>query len=190
MALIIAAHFDHIEQLEYAIVRLNAAGYDPRDYARYLLNPPGQHGLFPLGGDAAADEGARDAGKGAAVGAAVGGAAGALLGSVAGPAGVLAGAGVGAYVGSLGGALNTLEDPDPERATRSAPAMPQGGPMLAVCTARHGTEAEVIDILSTASAHTVVRAQGTWGEAGWLDYDPREPMETVDPASRRLRYGT
>lgn len=179
MSTIVAGHFDHIEQAQQALQELARRDFDAADYACYYLNPPGQHALFPLGGDAAADEGARDAAKGAAAGAALGGAAGLAAGSLGGPVGALAGAGVGAYVGSLAGAVASTHSPREGAADAEHPAERPGGPMVAVCADRPGAEAAAITILGASGAREIERAQGAWRDGGWADYDPRVPTETL-----------
>jgi len=78
MSTIIAGHFDQ------AVRGLAAQGFAESEYVVYFLNPPGQHDLTPIGGDAHSDEGAREAGKGAVAGATVGGAVGLAVGGAVG----------------------------------------------------------------------------------------------------------
>lgn len=183
MSRIIAGHFDDVENVEAAIQDLVSRGFRRGEYASYYLNPPGQHGLSPIGGDAASDEGAREAGKGAATGAAIGGAAGLAIGSIGGPPGALAGAGVGAYVGSLAGALRKTREPHAEAASPQHPAEPFAGPMVAVCVDRSGAEAAAVEALDGHGAREIHRAEGEWRDGEWVDYDPRVPAETVKKAA-------
>ena len=68
MTQIIAAHFNSVEELQAVVDTLPARGFGADDYATYFLNPPGQRGLYWLGGDAVSDEGASGAGRTAAAG--------------------------------------------------------------------------------------------------------------------------
>lgn len=179
MSTIITGHFDHIEQLQEAVRRLQAEGYTEDDYEAYFLNPPGQHGLYKLGGDAPSDEGSRDAGKGAAAGALMGGAAGLAIGSLAGPIGALAGSGVGAYIGAFAGALNKANAPHPEHASTDRPAEHAGGPMMAVNVDRPGSETTVVAIFTQANANCINRGTGEWVDGEWRDFDPRQPLHVV-----------
>lgn len=189
MTQIIAAHFNSVEELQAVVDTLPARGFGADDYATYFLNPPGQRGLYWLGGDAVSDEGASGAGRTAAVGALVGGGAGVAagsatgfaIGSVGGPVGALAGAGVGAYLGALVGALRGMQAPDPEEASVEHPAEPQGGPMIALNVERPGAADEAIALLHEGGAHEVHRTEGRWANGEWVDFDPREPIEHVQP---------
>lgn len=192
MATIVAGHFEHVEQLQKALELLAEQGFSKHDYATYYLNPAGQHGLFWLGGDARSDEGSRDAGKSAAVGAVVGGTTGVaagtttglMVGSIGGPIGALAGAGVGAYLGALIGALKGLHAPEPEQASVEHPVEPMGGPMVAIHAGTPGSDGTAIVILERCGAQQISRAQGTWKEGEWIDFDPRAPIDLIkrDPA--------
>jgi len=51
MSTIVAAHFDQPEQVDQALQTLAAHGFAESEYVVYFLNPPGQHGLSPIGGD-------------------------------------------------------------------------------------------------------------------------------------------
>lgn len=179
MTAIIAAHFAHVEHMHEATAQLRAQGFSRDEYATYFLNPPGQHGLYHLGGDADSDEGTKKAGKNATAGAVAGGAAGAIVGTLGGPMGMLAGAGAGAYLGALAGALRAADAPEPAKATTEAPAEPPGGPMVAVNVDKPGAEAAAVAILGRCHARQIDRANGEWQEGDWLDFDPREPIQTL-----------
>jgi hypothetical protein len=179
MTIIVAGHFAHIEDLHEATAQLTGAGFARDEYATYFLNQPGQHGLYPVGGDAGSDEGTRDSGKTASAGAVAGGAAGAVVGSPGGPIGALAGAGIGAYLGSLAGALAGARDPDPDQATRERPAEPPPGPMVAVRADTQELEATAVDILDRCHARQIDRTHGEWHSGEWLDFDPRKPIQTL-----------
>jgi phage tail tape-measure protein len=183
MSNIIAGRFDQIDQVKSALNALSQAGFGAGDFAGYYVAPPGQHGLYPIGGDAYSDEGARKLGRGAAVGATVGAAAGAVVGSLGGPPGALAGAGVGAYVGSLAGALNKSERGNENEATPQHPAERPGGPMVAVRADDPEAEERAVRILDQHGAHEIERAKGEWRDGEWQDFDPRLPTETLKRVS-------
>lgn len=114
MATIIAGLFETLAEAEKAKTALKNEAFAMSDVSVFALNPPGQHALYPIGGDEDTDPGAKEAHVGAASGAIVGGAAALGVGAAAmaatgaGPA--VAAAAAGAYTGSLVGALNSLGD--------------------------------------------------------------------------------
>lgn len=200
MSTIVAGHFDQPAQLDRAIAALAATGFGEHEYARYYLNPPGQHDLTPIGGDVQSDAGARHAGKGAmrgatlggVVGLAVGGAIGLAIGGIYVPVGVLVGVGVGAYAGSLYGALNKTRTARPGRASAEQAAVRSGGLMLAVCTDRLGSEESALSILDKAGAQEIERSEGRWIDGGWSDFDPRrrtEVLKDTSPSGKRPTPG-
>jgi hypothetical protein len=192
MAKLIVGRFDNIVDATHALDALPAEGFALREYGLFYVGPPGQHAIYPIGGDAYSDEGAKDAGKGAVAGAALGGAAGLAVGAAtaaalpfAGVVAVLAATGVGAYIGSLFGALSQTESGDPDEATPEHPVEQPGGPRIAICVDRPGTEPRAIEILKRFRAKDVSRAEGEWHEGNWKDFDPRVPGEPVDTSQAR-----
>jgi hypothetical protein len=180
MARLIVGRFDNVEAVQRAVGALAAAGFAREEYGTFYATPPGQHQLYPIGGDAHSDEGAREAGGGAAAGAAIGAAAGLGLGAVAaaaipiaGAAALLAGLGIGAYTGSLMGAMSRTRAPDEAAATTEHPVEQPGGVRVAVNVERAGTEALAVEVLIGAGAQDVSRAEGVWRDRAWQDYDPR-----------------
>lgn len=180
MSHIVAGRFETTSQVLAVLTELNAAHFTRQEFASYYVNPPGQHGLHPLGGDEFADSHARHAGSGAASGAALGAGAGIVLGSVtaviapeAGAVAALAAGGVGAYVGSLIGALNKLEDGSEVPAV---PTEPGAGPMVAICVDRPGTEQIARATLHRHGASAIERVEGRWEDGDWKDFDPRLPV--------------
>jgi phage tail tape-measure protein len=164
---------------------LAAAGFSRSEYGTFYVAPPGQHDIFPIGGDAYRDAGTEDSAKGAATGAAIGGAAGLAAGAaaaiavpIAGIAIALAGTGVGAYVGSLMGAMSSTKEVDTDESTRAEPVEPQGGVRIAINVERPGTEAQARDILRRSGAEHIVEADGEWHDRQWKDFDPRVPPES------------
>ena len=118
MATIITGNFQHQDDARRAWSDLLGAGFGADQMTTFFVNPPGQHDLYPIGGDEDESPGTENAAAGAASGAAFGGAIGVAVGiatlPVLGPVAPAAGAGVGAYVGSLYGALSNTDDNNPE----------------------------------------------------------------------------
>jgi hypothetical protein len=191
MANIIAGRFHTQAEADRALAALQNAGLESGEYGSFFLNPPGQHAIHPIGGDAHTSEGASEAGKTGGVGAAIGGAAGLVIGTAAAavaapgftPAAAIGGAGVGAYVGSLAGSLSGTHDSDPavvrETPPEEAPAERPSGIIVAVCVDRSGTEDLALRALRDAGALEVERAQGDWREGSWIDFDPRRAPQLV-----------
>lgn len=178
MATIIAGRFEQQEQADALIRELRQAGVPADRFTCFFVNPPGHHDRFPLGGDRDESPGATEADSGALKGAGIGGAIGLGVGVAAaplgGPAAVAAGAGVGAYVGSLVGALREVgEHGEPAR-------LRQSGLLVAVHTIHGDEEQWVIDLLLTAGARDIERAQGQWRAGEWTDFDPIRPPALVE----------
>jgi hypothetical protein len=119
-------------------------------------------------------------------GAAVGGAAGLAVGAaaaialpIAGIAAALAATGVGAYIGALAGALSKTERPAERDATTEHPVEGPGGPRVAICVDRAGTEPRAIALLERLGAQDIGHADGEWHARVWEDFDPRVPPERV-----------
>lgn len=51
MATIIAASFQLHRQADEAVEQLILAGFTPEKVSSFFINPPGQHALYPIGGD-------------------------------------------------------------------------------------------------------------------------------------------
>jgi len=171
MTTIIAGNFEAERQASDAERRLLHVGFPADRITNFSVNPPGQHDQFPIGGDRDASPGAENAEKGTLTGAAVGGAIGLGLGIAAvpivGPAAVAGGAGVGAYVGALAGTLGRLGDEE----THPAPVR-KAGILVAVHTLSADDERLVVDTFREFGAHDIERAQGTWRDGQWEDFDP------------------
>jgi hypothetical protein len=73
---ILAGQFDDFERAGLLATELQTLGVDSDDIQKFVLNAPGQHDRYPIGGDEDADPTARGGETGAATGAALGGAAG------------------------------------------------------------------------------------------------------------------
>jgi hypothetical protein len=206
MTPIIAGRFEQTSQAEAATAALHRGGFGTEDVTVFFVNPPGQHAIYPIGGDRAASPGATHAESGALKGAAIGSAVGAGVGLAAspllGPAAIIAGAGAGAYAGSLVGALGDMEE-KPESAkpdlqlvdpvviadppTDAAPVR-SGGMFVAVRAVEFSKRVDAANILRTEGARDVERADGTWQAGTWIDFDPLKPPLLVDlPASEDVR---
>ena len=173
MTTIIAGGFENIVPAEEAIRRLEEAGVSEENICKFRVNPPGMHAQFPTGGDRDASPGSKHADKGAAKGAAIGAAAGLAAGIAAtpllGPAGIAAGAGVGAYTASLvGGMKETEKEAKPEHEdVRPAEVL------VAVNADAAGIPADqIVRILEESGAWQVERAEGTWEDGEWVDFNP------------------
>lgn len=189
MSSIVAGTFEHKSDAERAVDELVANGADRDAVCTFALNPPGQHAATPIGGDHYASPGATHAGKGAAAGAAVGGAVGLGVGlaisPVTGPLGPIGGVAVGAYVGSLAGALEQMHDKEESRPAEEPVPVRPAGVLVAINTSQSPIEQTAIDILRRIGAHNIERAEGTWRDGAWEDFDassiPRPVEATVRP---------
>ena len=175
MTQIVAGVFDDEQSATATAHELRRAGFDAANLDQFVLNPPGRHNALPLGGDEDADANADGAEKGALRGAGIGSAIGAVAGLAAtplvGPIAIAAGAATGAYAGSITGTMNKLGENNGQR-HEPRPA----GVMVAV-NADSGEHEEVaIDLLRVGGARIIERAQGSWREGKWVDFDPvRDP---------------
>lgn len=182
MARIVAARLENPTDVGSVMRALSSQGFQKSEIQSFYVNQPGQHALFPAGGDAYSDEGARGGGRGALLGAAIGAAIGLGAGFGAsiviaghGPIALLAGAAVGAYVGSLYGALRKMRPGNKHRATAKHPVERAPGQMVAVRVDRPGAEPRAIETLNRFGARDIERTEGTWQEGDWKDFDPRTP---------------
>lgn len=188
MSTIIAGRFDTFARAETTATRLMAKGVRQDDLSMFYVNPPGQHGTYPIGGDEAVDPAAREAGKGAGRGMLIGGVAGLALGLCLAAVArawfaasvqpwvlvlVMAFAtGVGAYAGSLMGALSLT--------SRQVTPVRHAGVLLAAHVSADNT-ALVANELRLNGAQDVERAEGQWRDGKWEDFDPLAPPR---PAAR------
>ncbi|WP_343738473.1 hypothetical protein [Achromobacter sp.] len=188
MSLIVAARFEGFEAAKAAASRLATSGFSDWDIHTFYVNPAGEHGRFPYGGDRRSDPDAGRADMGAYLGAGGVGAVFAVFGGFVAAelsdstAAILAAAGVGAYLGSLFGALwvtghGTTQhghfNPDSHAEIR------QAGVMVAV-RVRPQREILACRILRDAGGADVEHANGRWRNNHWEDFDPlslpqREP---------------
>jgi hypothetical protein len=137
------------------------------DICIFHNNPPGQHGLYPVGGDEAVDPGADGAGESSAGGAAAAGVAAGTIGAIGGPIAALAAGAAGAYIGSMAGALQGLGNEETNQAARR-PA----GVILCVRVLDPQIEARAINILHAGGAVDIEQADGEWRNGDWVDFNP------------------
>lgn len=191
MATLIAGRFSQQTHAETASEELMHSGFAPQDMSLFYVNPQGQHGTFPIGGDEDESHGTHEASTGAVRGAAGGVGVGTLVGAatlpVLGPAGPLLGAAVGAYTGSLVGALNNMkksEEHADEKNAAPAGADPEdtherkAGVLLAVAVKTPEQRANAIQILSTRALE-LEEAEGVLTNGQWVDFNPLKPLKTL-----------
>ena len=192
MATIIAGRVETQQRADDLMAHLQSKGLSAGDMQAFYVNPPGQHGTYPIGGDVDADTGMKETSVGQASGIAAGAAAGLAAGAVAGaaipplaPVLAVAMAGVGAYAGSMAGAMaatRTGEEEKRETETNApdhdAHNTRRGGMMLSVHV-EPSNEQMVIDTLQEAAVEDVERAQGDWHDGQWMDFDPLQPPHKV-----------
>ena len=181
MATIIAAGFETYVQSQEALARLRDAGVNQEYVCEFAVNPPGMHDRTPIGGDHDKSEGAEHAHGGAAAGLAAGAVVGAIAGVAAtplmGPAGIAAGAGVGAYTGSLVGGMKGGVDREVQP---DDTIMRPAETLIAVNADMAGIGAErIAQIFEECGAWQVERAEGSWADGEWTDFDPVMPPNLI-----------
>lgn len=177
MTQIIAGHFQQQQQVQQAIEQLHNAGFSEDKICAFYLNPPGQHDLFPIGGDRDKSPGAKESGasmaRGATTGGVIGGAAGAAGSVVAGPLAPVVGVFLGAHVGSLVGSLSGMkESGEQEQGGENAVIQRRSGMMVAVSTEQSDSQDDAVKILRELGAEQIERADGTIANGNWEDFDP------------------
>ena len=190
MARIVCGHFGESLQADAALQALLGAGFTRNEVDTFYTPPPGQNNLTGFGGDTHSDAGARKAGGGAALGAAIGAAVGAFVALLVIRTGVipysdftaatvLFAAALGAYVGSFMGAMLKMRHGSARNATLEHPVEAPAGRMIAVLIGAPDAEGRIIELLRRHGARKVFRAEGTWRNGSWQDFDPRSPLATV-----------
>lgn len=205
MTPIIAGRFEQQAQAEQAVDALRRKGFTEDGISVFYVNPPGQHGTFPIGGDRQVSPGATHAHggalEGAASGTAIGLGVGLAAGPLVGPAAAIVGASAGAYAGSLAGALgNTEEAParnevepqaesiSPQPVAEMVKPTRAAGMMVAVRASDFAWRVAAANALRAAGARDIERADGTWQDGQWVDFDPLQAPLLVDlPAAEN--YG-
>ncbi|TDF64244.1 hypothetical protein [Cupriavidus sp. L7L] len=196
MTAIVAGRFDSFSTAESVASRLKARGFADQDLSLFYVNPPGQHAAYAVGGDHAADAGARKSGAGAIAGVVIGAAAGAAVGAMlvsalaaVPPVSILVlviAVGLGAYLGSLAGALALARDGRRNPVTGQPPVRNAG--VLLAAHVSSGDTAAVADLLRREGAKDVERADGQWVDGRWVDFDPLVPPVPAD--ARRQAPGS
>jgi hypothetical protein len=185
---IIAGRFKTQAEADSALAAAKAAGVQPEDVTTFYVNPPGQHAIYPVGGDSHHDEGTKHAGASATAAAAIGSVAGLALGTATGAAfgepgfmaaGAIAGAGVGGYVGSLAGGLTGSRGGKPGQATVEEPVAHLAGVVVAVHVGGGVPIDEVVRALRNSGALEVEQTQGEWRDGTWADFDPRRTPDRI-----------
>ncbi len=183
MTKIIAGRFDQQSQAQTAIAEILRAGFSEDRVSSFFLNPSGQHGSFPIGGDHAKSTGAENVAPGQAVGmsagAAIGAAVGAITTPLTGPLGAVTGAFVGANIGAVGGSLSSMKD-DGEAAARHQVPVRHAGMMVAVSVEDEAAEGRAIDALRAMGAADIEYTQGTIVNGDWADFDPASAPHFVE----------
>jgi hypothetical protein len=190
MDTIIAGNFEIRQRAEDAIRALWNAGAPRSDVCAFALNAEGQHHGLTLGGDVAVDpqaEGGQSGGvRGAIIGTAVGagiGLAATPLAPIVAPALVLGAAAAGAYAGGLAGAVSSMGKPN-EEAEEAPPPRP-AGVLVAVRADTDERERLAADVMRAQGARDIERAQGTWENGRWVDFDPVKGPEVINPDPNR-----
>lgn len=180
MAHIIAARLQEQDQIANAVAALKDAGFNEASISSFYVNPPGQHDLFPLGGDRADSPGAKEAAVGVVAGAGAGGLVGAAVGAltipVAGPAGVVGGTLLGTYIGSLVGGLSEMKEKgDSEAGGENSRPPRTSGMLVAVSVTDESSQARAVSVLQRAGGQQLELAKGHIENGDWKDFDPLEP---------------
>lgn len=182
MTIIVAGRFDEAQAAQRALAALLSKGFHRADAGRFFVNPPGQHGELPAGGDQHADAESSKAHVGAGVGAATGGVVGAAAAAAIpglGPALALGLVGLGAYTGSFAGAIAKLGDDSAAESLNASPGRKAGG-MVAVRVLNDEAERIALATLREHGAQDVERAEGEWRDGMWQDFDPLTPPKLAD----------
>lgn len=163
---IIAGWFQTQEEVQWAEASLTNI-VSVSDISVFFNNQAGAHDS-EKDAESAGDQGA---GKGAAIGAASGGlVAGTIATLAGGPIAGAVGAAVGAYASSLAGAGEGL--PEEGESTNNAPPPRPAGLILAIRIGRANDAQEVIECLRRFGASGIEKAEGTWENGNWVDFDP------------------
>ncbi|HVO87689.1 MAG TPA: hypothetical protein VMV45_04040, partial [Casimicrobiaceae bacterium] len=183
MSRIVAAVFDDEPSATAAAYELRRAGFKTDELDQFVLNPPGRHATFPIGGDVDADRQARGGEEGAAKGAAIGAGVGAVAGlaavPVVGPVAVAGALATGALVGAVASGVKTMGD-NADEPSKQQPQERPAGVMVAVNTEFEEDEEVAIDLFRHKGARMVERAEGQWVDGRWVDFNPIEPPKVVE----------
>ena len=200
MAHIIAGRFQEQEQVTQVIDAMLDAGVAQDRICSFYLNPPGQHNLYPIGGDREDSPGAHETAAGVATGATTGGVVGAAVGLTGapffGPVGPAVGALVGAHVGGLIGSLTQMKEKgEGEAATEeddgdaNATRQRKSGMLVAVSLdgtqgldalgAADNRQQEIVRVLHLFGADDIEEADGVIIDGDWQDFDPLQAPKLI-----------
>lgn len=184
MDTIIAGNFEHRQQADGAVYRLEQEGAPRADICVFAVNAEGQHQGIRTGGDVDADPQAQGGESGGVRGAVIGTAVGAGLGLVAAPlapivapALVLGAAAAGAYAGGLAGAVKNMGEDKPE--TEDAPPPRSSGVLVAIRAVSPEQQSLAARVLRDCGAREIEHAQGTWTNGEWSDFDPVQRPQLI-----------
>lgn len=191
MSTIIAGRFLQQSQIDDTIEELVRAGFARERISSFYVNPPGQHDSFPIGGDHAISPGAHESDKGVAKGAAAGAVVGVAATPFLGPVGAVTGGLLGAHVGGLIGSLSEMKEKGEtgEHAEDADNAVPlrHSGMLLAVAIGDQDNEDHAINVLRSAGAVELERAEGTIENGDWTDFDPTATPHLLQHAPQQTR---
>jgi hypothetical protein len=182
MTTIVAGRYEMREPAEKAVRALVERGFHHADTTEFFVNPAGQHGSLPTGGDQFADAASSKAHVGAGVGAAAGTAAGLAAAAAVSGVGLPLAAGIvalGAFGGSFLGAMSKLGDTGDAERLEASPGR-RGGEMVAVRVLNDEAERAAIEVLRAHGAQDIERREGEWRNGEWVDFDPVAPQATID----------
>jgi hypothetical protein len=174
MTTIISGRFAQQTEVQHAISALVNAGFDEEHISAFYVNPPGQHDLYPIGGDRDQSPGAEHSGRGTVAGGVVGAAIGGLTTPMTGPVGPIIGTLVGAHLGSLVGTLSQMDDAE------QSPPLRHSGMLVAVEAAEPAREEQAAEILRSVGAQDMERMDGTITDGDWSDFNPLSAPAFLD----------
>jgi hypothetical protein len=187
MAHIVAGLFEDQVAADKAAMQLLDRKLSADDVTKFVVNPPGMHATYPVGGDEAADKEARGGEEGAVRGAAIGGAVGVVAGLAAaplvGPVGMAGTIGAGAFVGALAGAASSMGD------ERDVATARPGGVMVAANTDA-ADERAVVHVMRSCGAKLIEVEEGEWRDGNWVDFDPVRPPRNIVALEGNPNYPT
>lgn len=159
MAIIIAASLQLQTQAEDAVGKLILAGFAPEKVTSFFINPPGQHALYPIGGDRYQSPGMVAKPESAFVDIAE-----AVVGVMHDKkhSGFSDGASQSGNASTDGGVTSHASLAPPHRA----------GMLVAAEVADKTDQDKAITLLTQFGAHNIEKAEGEIVDGEWRDFDP------------------
>ena len=157
MATIIAANLQLQRQAEDAVEQLISAGFAPEKVTSFYVNPPGQHALYPIGGDhyqSPADT-AEKTGKSAILETAIAEVAEAIIGVTHGN----------------DSSMTQNHTTDSANNTDTKPLY-RAGMVVAVEVAGQPDQDKAVALLTQLGARNIEKVEGEIVDGEWLDFDP------------------